>query len=74
MVVCRCTFPIKGARIVAETQGEQVILRVVMLSWEYPPMRVGGIAAALEGLAPALAKTGIEVSCGDCRLCGRRRR
>ncbi|MBC8103913.1 MAG: glycosyltransferase family 4 protein [Cytophagales bacterium] len=36
-------------------------MRVVMLSWEYPPMRVGGIAAALEGLAPALARTGIEV-------------
>jgi glycosyltransferase involved in cell wall biosynthesis len=54
-------FRAKDARIVAETQGEQVILRVVMLSWEYPPMRVGGIAAALEGLAPALAKTGIEV-------------
>jgi glycogen synthase len=32
-----------------------------MLSWEYPPMRVGGIAAALEGLAPALARQGIEV-------------
>ena len=36
-------------------------VRVVMLSWEYPPMRVGGIAAALEGLAPALARTGVEV-------------
>jgi glycosyltransferase involved in cell wall biosynthesis len=36
-------------------------MRVIMLTWEYPPMRVGGIAAALEGLAPALAKQGIEV-------------
>ena len=36
-------------------------MRVVMLSWEYPPMRVGGIAAALEGLAPALARAGVEV-------------
>ncbi len=42
-------------------------MRVLMLSWEYPPMRVGGIAAALEGLAPALARTdaggepGVEV-------------
>jgi len=26
-----------------------------MLSWEFPPKRVGGIAAALEGLAPAVA-------------------
>ncbi len=32
-----------------------------MLSWEYPPKRVGGIAAALEGLAPALARLGLEV-------------
>src|SRR5437870_2168149 len=37
------------------------IVRVLMLSWEYPPMRVGGIAAALEGLCPALARAGIEV-------------
>lgn len=37
------------------------MLRVVMLSWEYPPMRVGGIAAALEGLCPALARAGVEV-------------
>ena len=36
-------------------------MRVIMLSWEYPPMRVGGIAAALEGLAPALARAGVEV-------------
>lgn len=36
-------------------------MRVVMLSWEYPPKRVGGIAAALEGLAPALARRGVEV-------------
>ena len=36
-------------------------MRVVMLSWEYPPKRVGGIAAALEGLAPALARLGVEV-------------
>lgn len=36
-------------------------MRVLMLSWEYPPMRVGGISAALEGLCPALARTGVEV-------------
>lgn len=45
-------------------------VRVVMLSWEYPPMRVGGIAAALEGLAPALAKTGIEVHVITCGAAG----
>lgn len=43
-------------------------MRAILLSWEYPPMRVGGIAAALEGLAPALARAGVEthvVTCGD---------
>jgi glycosyltransferase involved in cell wall biosynthesis len=41
-----------------------------MLSWEYPPMRVGGIAAALEGLAPALARTGVEVHVVTCGAAG----
>ncbi len=45
-------------------------MRVVLLSWEYPPMRVGGIAAALEGLAPALARTGIEVHVVTCGASG----
>ena len=36
-------------------------MRVVMLSWEFPPKRVGGIAAALEGLAPAVAMQGCSV-------------
>jgi glycogen(starch) synthase len=41
-----------------------------MLSWEYPPMRVGGIAAALEGLAPALARAGVEVHVVTCGASG----
>jgi glycogen(starch) synthase len=45
-------------------------VRVVMLSWEYPPMRVGGIAAALEGLAPALARAGVEVHVVTCGASG----
>lgn len=32
-----------------------------MLSWEYPPLVVGGIAAHVEGLATALARAGHEV-------------
>ncbi len=32
-----------------------------MLSWEYPPLVVGGIAAHVEGLATALARGGHEV-------------
>jgi glycosyltransferase involved in cell wall biosynthesis len=41
-----------------------------MVSWEYPPMRVGGIAAALEGLAPALARRGVEVHVLTCGASG----
>lgn len=36
-------------------------MHVVMLSWEFPPKRVGGISAALEGLAPAVSLTGLTV-------------
>ncbi len=32
-----------------------------MLSWEYPPLVVGGIAAHVEGLAQAMAQAGHEV-------------
>jgi glycogen(starch) synthase len=36
-------------------------VRVLMLSWEYPPLVVGGIAAHVEGLATALHRSGHEV-------------
>lgn len=36
-------------------------MRVLMLSWEYPPNIVGGLARHLGGLCPALAKKGVEV-------------
>ena len=36
-------------------------MRIVMLSWEYPPLVVGGIATHVGGLARALAKSGHEV-------------
>ena len=45
-------------------------MRVIHLSWEYPPRRVGGIAAALEGLAPALARAGVEVHVVTCGSSG----
>ena len=37
------------------------LVRVLMLSWEYPPLVVGGIAAHAEGLATAMARAGHEV-------------
>ena len=36
-------------------------MRVLMLSWEYPPFVVGGIAAHVDGLAHAMARLGHEV-------------
>ena len=36
-------------------------MRVLMLSWEYPPFVVGGIAAHVDGLARAMAREGHEV-------------
>ncbi|RLI21194.1 glycosyltransferase family 1 protein [Candidatus Bathyarchaeota archaeon] len=36
-------------------------MKVCMLTWEYPPRIVGGIARHCEGLAKALAKLGVDV-------------
>ena len=36
-------------------------VRVLMLSWEYPPLVVGGIAVHVEGLAEAMSRAGHEV-------------
>jgi glycogen synthase len=36
-------------------------MRVLMLSWEYPPRVIGGIAAHVDGLAKAMARAGHEV-------------
>jgi len=36
-------------------------MRVLMLSWEYPPYVTGGMGTHVAGLAPALARAGVEV-------------
>lgn len=36
-------------------------IRVLMLSWEYPPHVVGGLGAHVAALAPALARAGVQV-------------
>lgn len=36
-------------------------MRVAMLSWEYPPLVIGGISAHVEGLAQAMVRSGHEV-------------
>ncbi len=37
-------------------------MRVLMLSWEYPPLVVGGIAAHVDGLARAMVRAGHDVT------------
>ncbi|MEZ5218977.1 MAG: glycosyltransferase family 4 protein [Ilumatobacteraceae bacterium] len=38
-------------------------MRVVMVSWEYPPLLIGGIASHAEGLATAMAPLGTRSWC-----------
>jgi glycogen synthase len=39
-----------------------VDVRALMLSWEYPPLVIGGIAAHVDGLARAMVRAGHEVT------------
>lgn len=36
-------------------------MRILMLSWEYPPYLVGGLGAHVAALVPALARQGVQV-------------
>src|SRR6478736_8425084 len=36
-------------------------MRIAMVSWEYPPLVVGGLAAHVDGLSRALVRAGHEV-------------
>ena len=45
-------------------------MRVLMLSWEYPPKIVGGIARHVEEIAWALADQGVEVHVVTCEFPG----
>ena len=42
------------------------IMRVLMLSWEYPPRIVGGISRVVYGLARKLAAKGCDVHVITC--------
>ena len=44
----------------------QTNMRVIMLSWEYPPKIVGGISPHVYGLAHALVAQGVEVHVVTC--------
>ncbi|MDP9464912.1 MAG: glycosyltransferase family 4 protein, partial [Actinomycetota bacterium] len=39
----------------------QPLMRILVLSWEYPPRVIGGIAAHVDGLARAMARAGHDV-------------
>ena len=45
-------------------------MRVLMLSWEYPPKIVGGIARHVEEITWALAKQGVQVHVVTCEFPG----
>jgi glycogen(starch) synthase len=48
-------------RVGREIKTSKPELRVLMLTWEYPPRIVGGIAKVVEGLSKSLTKLGVEV-------------
>jgi len=45
----------------SESRNRKSKLRVLMLSWEYPPHVVGGLGAHVAALAPALVRAGVQV-------------
>ena len=49
-------------RIGAERGGSIERMRVLMLSWEYPPVMVGGLGRHVHALAEAMAVAGHEVT------------
>jgi glycogen synthase len=61
--VVKILFAEQHIRSVGEVAADygQASMRVLMLSWEFPPRVIGGIAAHVDGLARALAGGGHEV-------------
>lgn len=47
-----------------------MIMRVLMLSWEYPPNVVGGMGTHVGALVPAMARRGVQLSIITPRLGG----
>ncbi len=61
--VVKILFAEQHTGSVGEVTGDygQASMRVLMLSWEFPPRVIGGIAAHVDGLARALARSRHEV-------------
>lgn len=50
-----------GSRPLAAADDQRSPLRVLMLTWEYPPYMIGGLGKHVVGLSPALARLGVEI-------------
>src|SRR4029078_8925108 len=42
--------------------GQWLLMKVLMLGWEYPPHISGGLGTACEGLSTALSRAGVELT------------
>ncbi|MCL6610755.1 MAG: DUF1957 domain-containing protein [Peptococcaceae bacterium] len=59
-------FGVFGTRKVSPGIFKGEGLKVIMLSWEYPPRTVGGLGRHVHGLSRALAGLGVEVHVFTC--------
>ncbi len=50
--------------------SRSVIMKVLMLGWEYPPHIAGGLGTACEGLTAALAANGVSIHFVVPEICG----
>ncbi|WP_018085451.1 1,4-alpha-glucan branching protein domain-containing protein [Desulfurispora thermophila] len=55
-----------GRGLAGRPDGNRHPLRVLMLSWEFPPRTVGGLARHVHDLSRALAQLGVEVHVLTC--------
>ncbi len=53
-----------------QQQGEMLSMRILMLSWEFPPRSVGGLAQHVHDLATALVQSGAEIHLVTCAASG----
>lgn len=56
--------------LAAATRSAQPVYRVLILSWEYPPKTVGGLARHVHDLSVALAEAGHYVHVVTCPVAG----
>ncbi len=51
--------PTRNSSKTSKSTAASKKLRVLMLTWEYPPYIVGGLGAHVGALAPALVRAGV---------------